>query len=61
MGLYEVALVSTLRRFKKTCGKEGKAWGEELGLIDIGETLTVQSILRVPYSLVIFLLRNIDL
>lgn len=29
------------RRFKEACEKDGKVWGEELGLIDIGETLVI--------------------
>lgn len=29
------------RRFKDACEKEGRIWGEELGLIDIGETLVI--------------------
>lgn len=29
------------RRFKEVCEKEGKVWGDELGLLDIGETLVL--------------------
>ena len=29
------------RRFREACEKEGKIWGEEIGLIDIGETAIV--------------------
>ena len=29
------------RRFKEACEKEGKIWGEELGLISIGETIVI--------------------
>jgi len=29
------------RRFKEACEKEGKVWGEELGLIAVGETVAV--------------------
>lgn len=29
------------RRFKEACEKDGKIWAEELGLIDVGETLIV--------------------
>ena len=29
------------RRFKEACEKEGKIWGKELGLIDIGETIAI--------------------
>ena len=29
------------RRFKEACETDGRAWGEELGLLDIGETLII--------------------
>ena len=29
------------RRFKEACEKEGRRWGEELGLLNIGETLVI--------------------
>ena len=30
------------RRFKEACEKDGKVWGEELGLLNVGETLVVR-------------------
>ena len=29
------------RRFKEACEKDGRGWGEELGLLNIGETLVI--------------------
>lgn len=29
------------RRFKEACEKDGRVWGEELGLLDIGETIVI--------------------
>ena len=29
------------KRFKEACEKDGKVWGKELGLLDVGETLTI--------------------
>ena len=29
------------KRFKEVCEKDGRLWGEELGLLDIGETLVI--------------------